>query len=106
MAKLTTAQQIAKKRQELADLEARWLDGLKVGTVIRTVADGEHTDIPVGSLAKITEIDYDGKTIRAWLLDDSDWDRFAVGEFEVPSRDEVREILIAGIDKQLDGLFA
>ena len=106
MAKLTIAQQIAKKRQELAALEAKWIDGIKIGTVIRTIAAGEHDDIPVGSLAKITDIETDEKTVRAWLLDDSDWDRFAVGDFEVPSRDEVRDILIAGIDKQLDELFA
>lgn len=106
MAKMTIAQEIAKKRQELAELEAKQLDELEIGALIHVTGEGKYDDVPVGSIAIVTEINPTEKAVDARNIDGSDWDQFAFGSFVIVTREEAREILIAEIDKQLEEVYA
>ncbi|GGF88280.1 hypothetical protein [Paenibacillus abyssi] len=109
MAKLTTAQLLAKKRAEVAELEAKMREEITVGSVVIVLQTGVYEDIPVGCIAKVTDVDYDDDDdehpVRCERIDGSDYDFFRYEDLEVVTRETARDRLIADIDRELDEAF-
>lgn len=98
---LTTAQLIAQKRAELADLEAKLAEESrpKVGDYARTLVRSHNNHLPKGTIVKVTEDDQSTLPFRvkAFNIDRTDW----VREIEVITPAEAKAVLIA----QIEALF-
>lgn len=99
----STAELLAVKRAEVAELEAKLRGEIEVGTIAVTLEAGYHEDIPAGTLVRVKETNSD--SVKCSYLDDLDWDIFRYDQIEIATYESARVHLIAAVDRQLAEAF-